>query len=92
MLSATYYGGYSDPPVTEYFPVRHDGYAGQKATQEILTIARSAGVPIDSFVYREVLEEIALVLNDGDPPKELEYRKDGKFYRVLKRKWHERRA
>ena len=93
MLSVTYYGGYSDPPVTEYFPVRHDGYAGQKATQEILTIARSAGVPTDKFIHQEYLEQVAVVLDGGKPPRELEYRKDGKFYRVIKRKWpHENRA
>lgn len=93
MLSVTYYGGYSDPPVTEYFPVRHDGYAGQKATQEILTIARSAGVSTDKFIYQEYLEQVAVVLDGGKPPRELEYRKDGKFYRVIKRKWpHENRA
>jgi len=92
MLSATYYGSYSDPPVTEYFPVRHDGYAGQKATQEILTIARAAGVPTDKFIDQRYLEQVALVLNEGTPPRELEYRKDGKFYRILKRKWNENRA
>ena len=31
MISTTYYGALSDQPVTEYFPVLHEGYAGEKA-------------------------------------------------------------
>jgi hypothetical protein len=34
-------------------------------------------------------QEIAEAMNDGKPPQQIEYRMDGKFYRIIKRRWHE---
>jgi len=31
MLAVTYYGGLSDAPITEYLPILHEGYAGDRA-------------------------------------------------------------
>ena len=39
MLSCTYYGSLSDRPITEYLPVLHDGYAGDKAMRQLMTMA-----------------------------------------------------
>lgn len=87
MLAVTYYGSLSDPTVTEYFTIVHEGYAGQSARRYLFAIAKSAGVDTSTF-STESLEQIAHSLNDGAAPVEIEYRMDGKFYRVLRRSWH----
>lgn len=83
MLAVTYYGGLSDVPVTEYLPVMHDGYAGQKAAQNFITIARSAGVHTSA----QGLDEAVASMKGSHPPSLVEYKKDGKFYRVIRREW-----
>ena len=82
MLKVTYYGALSDTPVSEYFCVTHDGYAGQKARTLLAIIANKAGGHV-----MENLSETALLLNDSTPPSEIEYKKDGKYYRVIDRRW-----
>jgi DNA repair protein RadD len=87
MLSVSYYGELSDQPIIEYFPVTHDGYAGEKARKSVFTIARSGSFD-SSGVYIQDLEEMSDLINKYSyPPKTIEYKKDGKFYRVLKRSW-----
>jgi DNA repair protein RadD len=83
MLAVTYYGGLSDPPVTEYLPVLHDGYAGQKAAQTFVTIARQAGVETNAQGLDEAVKSMA----GSRPPALVEYKKDGKFFRVIRREW-----
>lgn len=83
MLAVTYYGGLSDPPVTEYLPVLHDGYAGQKAAQNFVTIARQAGVQTNAQGLDEAVKSMA----GSRPPALIEYKKDGKFFRVIRREW-----
>jgi DNA repair protein RadD len=83
MLAVTYYGGLSDPPVTEYLPVLHDGYAGQKAAQTFVTIARQAGVE----KHAQGLDEAVASMKGSCPPTLVEYKKDGKFFRVIRREW-----
>ena len=92
MLACTYYGGLSDKPVTEYLTILHDGYAGQKATRLLLSIAQSAGAYIsDILQYGEdgALELIVDAMNGGRHPVMIEYRIDGKFHRVLKMSWED---
>jgi len=84
MLKVTYYGALSDPPVTEYFTVLHDGYAGEKAIRIVRFIADKAHAPLPT---NPTLEDGAEILTLGVPPATVNYRKDGKFYRVLKRTW-----
>ena len=91
MLAVTYYGALSDKPVTEYMPVVHDGYAGEKARRTFFAMASSAGIGftntepgIDELSW---LDEMAQDINAGNPPASIEYRMDGKFFRVLKRTW-----
>lgn len=90
MLSCTYYGSLSDKPVTEYLPILHDGYAGQKAMRQLLTIANSSGAHLAEASHMEGsegLEYIAAQMSKSNPPTSIEYRLDGKFHRVLKRSW-----
>lgn len=82
MLAVTYYGSLSDAPVTEYLTVLHEGYAGDKAMRLLSTLASNAGA-----VLGNTMGETVEALNDATPPAEVEFRKDGKFHRILKREW-----
>ena len=83
MLSVSYYGSLSDPAVSEYFPVTHDGYAGSKARGAVASIARKA----KASTTPEQLDEAASELNKGTPPALIKYFREGKFYRVAERSW-----
>lgn len=86
MLSLTYYGGLSDPPVTEYLAVTHDGYAGEKSRRLLSDIAYKASVALD---YRATdLHDMAQQLTEGQPPSQIEFKCEGKFFTVLKRSWN----
>ena len=90
MLSCTYYGSLSDKPITEYLPVLHDGYAGQKAMRQLMTMANSSGAHLADAAHMEGsegLEYLAVQMSNSKPPISIEYRLDGKFHRVLKRSW-----
>jgi DNA repair protein RadD len=84
MLAVSYYGGLSDPSVVEYFPVTHEGYAGEKALNAVVSIAEKAGT---IFTGANTLEEWADRLNAGACPGVIRYRRDGKYYRVTRRSW-----
>jgi DNA repair protein RadD len=85
MLSLTYYGGLSDLPVTEYLAVTHDGYAGEKSRRLLSDIAYKAQVALD---YRATdLHDMAQLLTEGEPPSHIEFKREGKFFTVLKRTW-----
>jgi DNA repair protein RadD len=90
MLAVTYYAGLTDKGVTEYLPVLHDGFAGQKATRHLLSMAQRSKV--DLFDLFELTDETALdaiivAMNQSKPPALIEYRRDGKFDRVMRREW-----
>lgn len=84
MLKVTYYGELSDPPITEYFPVLHDGYAGNKAREKVAAIAVKSGTD-----YRLLTDLSASVANlqQSTPPASIKYRREGKFFRVERRIW-----
>jgi DNA repair protein RadD len=88
MLMVRYYGDLSDPTVNEYFTVAHEGYAGDKARKTLLSIAKTAGLN-EEVLMKTSLADIASELNNGRAPLSIEYRMDGKFYRIIKRRWHE---
>lgn len=88
MLAVTYYGALSDPSVTEYLTVGYDGYAGQKALRQLALMAEKAGIK-DGGLAVTSLEEIADNMNSTRPPSIIEYRLDGKFFRVIKRTWND---
>lgn len=79
--------------VTEYFTILHDGYARWRALMTLDAIVRGCGGFIgDIAVTEENLEQIAEVLNNADPPEYIDIKKDGKYYRVLDRRWKEHAA
>lgn len=85
MITCTMYGGLSDPPVTSYYAICHDGFAGERARKNLADIAHKAGVILD---YASAdLHDIAKQMTDGRPPRTIEYCKDGRFYTVLSHKW-----
>lgn len=92
MLKITYYGALSEPPVTEYLCIMHEGYAGQKAMLLLKIIANKSGVNQIVYdkkynVYVDEMSDIAKIMNDAIPPSEIEYKKEGKYYRVVDRRW-----
>ena len=85
MIKVQYYSKLlSDPVISEYFPVTHDGFAGRKARLLLAQIADQAKVKIYNLV---VLDEICSTLNKGKAPNDILYKKEGKYYRVIKRNW-----
>ena len=80
----SYYGALTDDPIVEYLPITHEGYAGQKALRTLGAIANSAGVDTNEAAG---LEDLTWLMNAGEPPSVLKYKRDGKFYRVLSRDW-----
>jgi DNA repair protein RadD len=88
MLMVRYYGDLSNPTVNEYFTIAHAGYAGDKARKTLLSIAKTAGLN-EEVLMKTSLADIASELNNGRAPLSIEYRVDGKFYRIIKRRWHE---
>ena len=86
MLAVTYYGGLSDTPITEYLPIMHEGYAGQRAMSQLLSIANSASI-VPGGLNVKTMEDMVQNMNMATPPEWIEYRKDGKFFRVIKRSW-----
>lgn len=86
MLAVTYYGSLSDTPITEYLPIMHEGYAGQRAMGQLLSMANSASI-VPGGLNVKTLVDMVQNMNNATPPKLIEYRKDGKFFRVIKRSW-----
>lgn len=84
MLSCTYYGALSDPAVTEYLPVVHEGYAGEKARRQVISIAVKSGANDLS----DDLAAMAKSLTASTPPNVLKFKRDGKFHRVIERVWN----
>jgi DNA repair protein RadD len=86
MLAVTYYGRDLVSDVTEYLPIKHEGYAGAKSRRLLADVMRQAS-PNELFATEDNLEALSQALNQGQPPALVMYRKDGKFYRVEDRKW-----
>jgi DNA repair protein RadD len=85
MVKVTYYGGLSDAPITEYFAITHEGYAGIKALASLARLAKNAGLP--QSVDIDEMEKLAQWLNTGRPPALIQYHKRGKFYDIDHREW-----
>jgi DNA repair protein RadD len=95
MLACTYYGSLSDKPITEYFPVLNDGYAGQMALQKLMTIAEKSGSDLSEISRlkgAEALDYIVIQMGKSKHPNAIEYRMDGKFFKVVRRTWDETRG
>ncbi len=95
MLACTYYGSLSDKPITEYFPVLNDGYAGQMALQKLMAIAEKSGADLAEIRIlkdTEALDYIVIQMGKSKHPNAIEYRMDGKFFKVVRRTWDETRG
>jgi DNA repair protein RadD len=88
MILCSYYGALSDPTIKEYLTVVHGGFAGMKARRTLETIAEKCGADMSQFDADSTLDELAIVMSQQKPPSEIEYRKDGKFYRIIERTWN----
>ena len=85
MVKVSYYGSaLSDPVVTEYLTVLHEGGAGQKALRTLASISNDAGITLPD---EGTLLDLCKHMNNGKHPLEIEFKRDGKFYRVINRKW-----
>jgi DNA repair protein RadD len=87
MLAVTYYGALSDAPVTEYFCVDHEGYAGDKAKSLFNKICANSNVNAVYSGNVDLDRVAAYMQKKSTPPSLIEYTKDGKFYRVINRSW-----
>jgi DNA repair protein RadD len=87
MLVVTYYGMLSDPPITEYLCVTHEGGIRHIHTEKMLKMARKAGVSVEDINTAESIDGVAKLLNAGRPPARVEHVRQGKFDRVLNRAW-----
>lgn len=86
MLAVTYYGGLSDPAITEYLPLMHEGYAGQMAMLKLVDMAQRAQIE-SGGLHVHSLEQMVIKMNRTFAPIKIEYKKDGNFFRVIKRIW-----
>lgn len=90
MLACTYYGNLSDPPITEYLPILHEGYAGQRSMQQLFNMANSSGASLTGASNMQIdnsLDYLSVQMSNSTPPSMIEYKRDGKFYRVIRREW-----
>ena len=88
MIALSYYGGLTDAPITEYLPVLNQGYAGNKAIQLLHDIARQSEAILSGIDQAEIpLNYLVTQMNESEPPKIISYKRDGKFYKVIKRLW-----
>jgi DNA repair protein RadD len=86
MLAVAYYGGLSEPPITEYFTIKHDGWAGQKALQRLVEVANNAQITPGGLNVG-TLEDMVANLQASNAPKMIKYKRTGKFFEVLGRDW-----
>jgi len=87
MIKVQYYSKLlSDPVISEYFPITHGGYAGNKATVKLAEIANKSGIDF-KFLQTANLDDIVYIMNKGKSPDEIFYKKEGKYFRVLQRNW-----
>lgn len=84
LLKVTYYSGLSQLPLTEYFSVMHDGYAGDRSRRELVKIASACGVSVTGY---ESLIALVALMNQGRVPAQIEYKKNGKYDQVIRRIW-----
>jgi DNA repair protein RadD len=82
MLVVSYYGGLSDPVVREYLTVLHEGIAGGKARNILAQYLLDTGVTPSTD-----MQETASRLSAAKPPASVEYKVDGKFFRVIRRNY-----
>lgn len=93
MIKVTYYGEISDKPIIEYVPIFNTGFARDLKLREIRSMIAQSKSKID-FKEIEAIQptEINLMiekLNSIRSPYSIDFKKDGKFHRVLTRSWND---
>ena len=75
--------------VTEYITILHDGYARYRAEMTLRAIIDGCGADISTLdgESENYLDDIAEVLNSAKAPDSITIKKDGRYYRVLGRRW-----
>jgi DNA repair protein RadD len=84
MIKIIYYGAWSDTPVTEYLCVKHDGYAGLKALKTLSDLATNTKIILPRGGD---IDEVCELFNAAQHPYLVEYKKDGKYFRVTNRRF-----
>ena len=86
MLLVRYYdSNLLSSSINEYLVVQNDGWAGNKARVEFSKIAQSAKVTI---ALTADIKQAVEMMSKAKPPAILKYKMDGKYPRVLERKWN----
>lgn len=99
MLKCVYYGkNMLDKPVTEFFPIFHDGYVGKKAMAAFINIEDWSRIDSGQIHYECYIEngtlmsgrlsDCAEIMNQSHlyiPPHTIKYTMDGKYPRVIDR-------
>jgi len=85
MALVTYYPrDLVQPAVSEYLPILHGGAAGARAVNDVVRMARSSGATLpDSPDINALCDR----MNCSKPPSTLSFYTEGKFYRVISRRW-----
>jgi DNA repair protein RadD len=87
MVKVQYYSKLlSDPVISEYFPLTHPGFVGNRATIKLAEIANKSNINFQ-FLDAASLDDICFEMNKGNCPDEIRFRKEGKYYKVVKRDW-----
>jgi len=81
MIVCRYYGQLDEKPISEYFCVFHDGFAGNKARKAFMEVSLKAGLKTQP----ERTEE----LENARPPDKIRYMMDGRFHRIIERVWNQ---
>jgi hypothetical protein len=77
----------SDPIVSEYFCITHDGFAGDKARTLLMQIIWKSKVIPGRYEVDDDMEKNSVFLNQLKAPKNIIFKRDGKFFRVTERSW-----
>ena len=87
MVAVTYYGKLHERPITEFFPVTHEGFVGQRAIKNVLEIATRGNDVGDVQAIVASLEGMVDNMNKVTPPIAIEYKREGRYERVVRRIW-----
>lgn len=74
-------------PLMEYLLVYHPGWVGQEANRVLKKIAMRTNVTEELKKCRTI-QEVVRLLNKTKRPDVIEYRKEGKYPRIIDRLWH----
>lgn len=74
--------------IKEFITILHDGYAKYRAEIIMQEMIKYSGADLPNFeATADYLETVAEAMNNARCPAKIEYEKDGKYYRVLRRIW-----